>query len=149
MSDEEQLETELKRLLANPTLKFPLSSSRVLGCLIANGSALRLSDQPRVESMLYKVADNSQGTISVHTDMNGVFVNTAHTAHGVKFGNSPLKRKRSNSDEVVRTPKDVSSHGKSLVFAPSADTAIQEVFSLLQRGTTRAKLLAEQVCHFP
>jgi mRNA m6A methyltransferase catalytic subunit len=144
---EEELEREVKRLLANPTLKFPLPCSRILGYLIASGSPLRLSDQSRLESVLFKIADSSQATFSVYTDVNGVFVTRIHNAHC----SPPLKRKRIDSEvDSTSSLKDdtKSCHGLSAVPIPSADKAIQDIFSLLQKGTTRSKLIAEQVSHF-
>ena len=145
MSEQEQLETELKRLLNNPSLKLPLSCSRILGHLIANGSSIRLSDQPRLESLLYKLADGPEACISMDRDVNGISITEVHMPYSVL---PPLKRKRSNSDGVHKNGLK-SNKGTSLVLPPSADSAVQEVFALLQKGTTRAKLLAEQVGDFP
>lgn len=145
---EEELETEVKRLLANPTLKFPLPCSQILGYLIANGSPLRLSDQSRLESTLFKIANSSQPTISVYTDGNGISV-TRDVAYDARC--SPLKRKRSDPEDAwAASLKGVSKtcNGSSLV-SPSSDKAIQDTFSLLQKGTTRSKLLAEQAGYFP
>jgi hypothetical protein len=150
MSEEEQLETELKRLLGNPSVKLPLSCSRILGHLIVSGSSIRLSDQPRLESLLYKLANSSEALISLIKDMNGVSVTSVHTPNDPDH--SPcLKRKRSNSDEIEPAHRDVSYYGTTRNVAPlhTTDKAIQDVFALLQKGTTRAKLLVEQVNGFP
>ena len=146
MSEQKQLETELKGLLDNPSLNLPLSCSRILARLIANGSSIRLSDQPRLESLLYKLANSPEASISIHSDVNGISVTRVHMPNDADRS-PPLKRKRSNSDEVH---EDVlkSYNGTTPVLLPSADSAVQEVFALLQKGTTRAKLLAEQVSEF-
>ncbi|KAF8511206.1 MT-A70-domain-containing protein [Gautieria morchelliformis] len=145
MSEEEQLETELRQLLVNPSVKLPLSCSRILGYLIASGSSIRLSDQPRLESLLYKLANKSEAPISIIKDMNGVSVTSVHAPNDADH--SPrLKRKRSNSDEIDSAHRDVSYCGtiRNVVPLHTTDKVIQDVFALLQEGTTRAKLLVEQ-----
>ena len=149
MSSDEQLESELKQLFATVTLRFPLSSSRILGRLIANGSSVRLSDISRLESLLSKFAISWEaGSITIRHDIGGISV--LHASVTQESGYSPLKRKRSDTDDdsaIKDNPRPYHGLGPPIQLL-TADTNLQDVYTLLQKGTARAKLLAEQVIRF-
>ncbi|KAF8583991.1 MT-A70-domain-containing protein [Ramaria rubella] len=121
MSGEEQLEADLRRLLANLS---------------------------RLELLLLKLSNSSaSGIISIQKDTNGLSITssplTAEAEH------PPLKRKRNDTDEPSIPIKDVAVPNlpidKTNAILPlAADATIQDVFTLLQKGTARSKLLAEQ-----
>lgn len=145
MSDGE-LEREVKQLLINPSVKFPISSSSILAQLIAKGVTLRLSDRKHLETLLLKLAHGSKPSfISLKTDMDGVSVTGVHSLQGIHAGH---KRKHSDLEDPVTPSKDAtrSVHGTPTALISSADVITQEIFLLLQKGTARQKLLAEQVC---
>ncbi|KAF8529286.1 MT-A70-domain-containing protein [Hysterangium stoloniferum] len=140
---EDQLEAELKRLLLSPKLIFPISSTKLLGRLISQGSSLRLSDLARLEAALLKLAN--PGFICIHNDTNGLSVAAVNTSYGEVLS---IKRKRSElegdgetegEDSTLRRPV-----GASPTLLPVGDSAIQDIFALLQNGTARSRLLAEQ-----
>jgi hypothetical protein len=143
---DDQLESELQQLFATVALRLPLSSSRILGRLISNGSSIRLSDLPRLESLLSKLANSWEaGRISIRDDTSGMSVLSAFVTQDTSH--STLKRKRSESDDTGTLVKDIPGplSGVGPIPLPVSDINIQDVYALLQKGTTRAKLLAKQV----
>lgn len=143
---DEHLEGELRRFLLGNSVKFPVSSSGLLGRLISNGVPLRLSDRARLDSQLLKLAHGSKPAfISVRSNADGISVANVLIPHSP--GENGHKRKHSDLDEPVNPEWDAnkSINGTTAAILPSADPMTQEIFSMLQKGTARTKLLAEQV----
>ena len=147
-TSDDRLEADLKRLLLDKSLKLPITASSLLGCLVAKGTPLRLSDRHRLDTLLLKLAHTSKPAfVSVRNDSNGICVTDIHPPY--KQENGTHKRKHSDLDEPITPGRDAprSANGTATALLPSADSSTQEIFAMLQRGTARAKLLAEQVCN--
>ncbi|KIJ26026.1 hypothetical protein M422DRAFT_785347, partial [Sphaerobolus stellatus SS14] len=143
---DDRLEGDLKRLLSSDSLKLPISTPAILGRLVANGTPLRLTDRQRLETLLLKLAHTSKpALLSVRNDADGVYITAIHSSHST--ANGTHKRKHSDLDEPITPVRDAplqSTNGTATALLPSADTVTQEIFAMLQRGTARSKLLAEQ-----
>jgi hypothetical protein len=141
-----ELEDKLRQFLSKPSIKFPASSSSLLGCLISEGISLRLSDRERLESLLLKLAHGSNpgsnsGFISVKTDTSGVSVMNLNPVHANYAGH---KRKYSELEDPTTLGSDMF-RVTPTASIPSAKPTIHEIFSMLQKGTARTRLLAERV----
>jgi hypothetical protein len=91
------------------------------------------------------MADGSKpGFISVKTDETGVSV----TNFIVQVRHAGHKRKHSELEDTTTPGRDIPRplHGTSTALISSVDAAMQEIFSMLQKGTARTKLHAEKVC---
>lgn len=152
----QRVSNDLQGLLKHDAILTPIDSFALLSKLIAlphastGTPALRLTDQRKLERILEDLAESwDAGTLSVLRDQSGFSLMSASLK-----SNRPEHRKRKRRiDEDADSAEENEEPPKSpLVKSPPSATSLsnlsknmQEIYALLQQGTARQKLLAEQV----
>jgi mRNA (2'-O-methyladenosine-N6-)-methyltransferase len=160
--------TALKSLFGSRKTYAPISSMVLLTRVIAfNPTAaqkarLRLTDLARFEDILNDISRTwDEGIISLTRDNGGLTIldfsfDSTVTECGVTSGSNPRKRKRvidEDDDSAAGDAVDDTSVYES-PGTPTASTLanlskeMREAYSILQRGTAKRRLLAEQVYLF-
>lgn len=148
----------LCQLINDGKLYLPVSSSHLLREFVALGpippsvASFRLTDLRKLEAILEELAAHwDAGTLSIIRDNNEVsLIHASCNSSGLA---STRKRKRepeidedADSAEESESKKEIKSRGISTVPMSGLSMETRETYGLLQRGTAKGKLLAEQVC---
>jgi hypothetical protein len=163
------LSTGLHSLISSEQSRLPLRSSELLKYLITSTPptpgarpAFRLTDQPVLEACLRTLAKNwEHGTLFLQQSQSGELV-IVDARLGSSTRPTERKRKRSTDDDTDSAGgSDVepsSPNGEEDMSVPNEDSQprlgqlsveLKEVYALLQCGTAKGKLLAEEVRQTP
>lgn len=156
----QRVSIDLQSLLQIDAILTPISSFALLAKLIAlphpstSASALRLTDQHKLERILEDLAETwNAGTLSVLRDQSGLSLMSA----SLKSGRPEHRKRKRKIDEDADSAEENEEPLKSpLVKTPPSASSLsklsknmQEIYALLQQGTARQRLLAEQVAYCP
>lgn len=165
ITDEQQssVASALYELYSGPDAYVPITSEELLASVIAHGLAkapnsrpvLRLTDGARFERILESLSKHwGHGTIVVARDASSLTVMDVQLGAGSAFPVTRTlgKRKRvkdeeadsaaGSGDEGEETPEEILSPSTTL---GSLSKELKEVYTILQNGTAKGKILAEQV----
>ena len=149
----------LQDLITSNEVQPPITSLNLLGKIISLGASstayanFRLTDLRKLEVCLEELSDNwDAGSLSILRDDNGFSVMRVKL-ESPGCDRHAKKRKRhvdedadSAEEEAAESSAVVASQKVSPVTAlTNLSKEVQEIYALLQRGTARKKLLAEQV----
>ncbi|KAF8742418.1 hypothetical protein AX14_004637 [Amanita brunnescens Koide BX004] len=156
--------TALKSLFGSRKIHAPISSMGLLARVItfnptaAQKARLRLTDLARFEAILNDISRTwDEGIISLTRDNGGLTIldfsfDSSVTEYGVASGSNPRKRKRVIDEDDDSAAGDAVDEN-SVYESPGTPTAstlanlskeMREAYSILQRGTAKRRLLAEQ-----
>lgn len=148
----------LQKLINDGKLYLPVSASYLLREFVTlspispSAASFRLTDLRKLEAILEELAVHwDAGTLLIIRDNGEVsLVHAACNSNGLP---STRKRKReleidedADSAEESESRREIESKALSMVPMSSLPMETRETYGLLQRGTAKGKLLAEQVC---
>ena len=145
----ELVSSQLRACLLSGDVQLPIKSFDLLRTLIQrqphlrpasdlSQPRLRLTDLRKVESALDELTDDWEyGRLEVVHDLDGMALVDAQ----VLAGGASRKRKRDEPEEenTIAVPN-------ALAPALKNGNGLREVYALLQHGSAKRKLVAEQVC---
>lgn len=149
----------LQDLVASGKVQAPISSLELLGKIISAGSSsstyasFRLTDLRRFEVCLEELSDYWEvGSLSVLRDDNGFSVMRVKLE--ITGSEKYTKKRKRHVDEDADSAEEEAAEASIDTVAQKASPAttlsnlskeVQEIYALLQKGTARKRLLAEQV----
>ena len=148
----------LQQLVNNGKLYMPISASHLLRKLVALGplppstTSLRLTDLHKLEAILEEFAVQwDVGALSIIRDDNEVSL--IHASCNASCLPPSKKRKREpeideDADSAEENESKSETQARTLSTIPMSGLSMEtrEIYGLLQKGTARGRLLAEQVC---
>ncbi|KAH8113355.1 MT-A70-domain-containing protein [Phellopilus nigrolimitatus] len=150
----------LQELVSAGAMQTPISAFELLAKFISSpvvpssrGPSFRLTDLCKLEGILEEFAESwDAGVISVLRDDNGLSLMQVNLDAKLLDASNPKKRKRlvdedaDSAEEEEASSSALSSKPKSAATSSLSNLSknMQEIYALLQRGTARRRLLAEQ-----
>lgn len=151
----QRVSSDLQVLVKSNSIFTPITSFALLSKLVSlphvsSGPTLRLTDQNKLERILQDLAESwDAGSLTVLVDQSGlslmsISLNSNRPEHRKRKrridedADSAEENEEPPQSPIVKTPPCASSLGK-------LSKSMQEIYALLQFGTARQKLLAEQV----
>ena len=158
------LSNALHHLISSERIHPPISSLALLGHIIALGASkpeyanFRLTDLHKLEACLEELGETWEaGSLDIIKDDGGLSVmrvklDSAGTDKQIKKRKRPVDEDADSAEEEA-AEASIAAHQR--ISPPTAlsnlSKQVQEIYALLQRGTTKKKLMADQVsthCYF-